>query len=82
MEFEITVADIVVPLACPYLEIELAICPGVHCATSPSLDRIDTARGYVPGNVEVISYAANRAKGALTIEELVVFAQNVLRKHV
>ncbi len=46
--------------------------PGVansHDA-SPSLDRLEPTRGYVKGNVAVISYRANRIKTDATAEEL------------
>lgn len=37
---------------------------------SPTLDRVNPAWGYVPGNIAVISYAANRAKGAMSANDL------------
>jgi hypothetical protein len=37
---------------------------------SPSIDRIDPARGYVKGNVWVISYRANTIKNDASHEEL------------
>jgi len=37
---------------------------------SPSLDRIDPSKGYVKGNVWVISYRANAIKNDATHEEL------------
>jgi hypothetical protein len=39
-------------------------------AGSPSLDRIDPAKGYVKGNVWIISHRANRIKSDATHEEL------------
>jgi hypothetical protein len=41
----------------------------------PSLDRVDNAKGYVPGNVEVISWLANHLKGAATGSQLRALAQ-------
>ena len=37
--------------------------------SSPSLDRIDNTKGYVPGNLQVISYRANQLKSDGTLEE-------------
>ena len=37
---------------------------------SPSLDRIDPERGYVKGNVWIISYRSNMIKSNATHEEL------------
>jgi len=37
---------------------------------APTVDRIDNRLGYVKGNIEVISYKANRIKGHLTVSEI------------
>lgn len=38
--------------------------------TSPSIDRIDSSKGYTIDNVQIISWKANRIKSYATIEEL------------
>jgi hypothetical protein len=43
---------------------------GKSTASSPSLDRIDSSKGYVKGNVRVISHRANLLKNNATVEEL------------
>lgn len=70
--FEITLADIVVPSHCPVLGIALARRLGRKGGgdASPSLDRIKPERGYVVGNIIVVSGRANRIKSNATIEEL------------
>lgn len=45
---------------------------------SPCLDRIDPAKGYVPGNIQVISHKANVMKNDASPDELLQFAQWVL----
>jgi hypothetical protein len=40
-----------------------------------SLDRIDNTKGYVPGNVVVVSYRANRIKSDATAQELLRIAR-------
>lgn len=80
-EFTITVDDVVVPEFCPLLGIRLAPGELVAGPCSPSLDRIDSSKGYVPGNVWVLSHKANRMKNNATVAELVTFAEAVLRLH-
>lgn len=71
--FSITAADIPLPEKCPVLGLKLT--PGTKATkydfgTLPSVDRIIPALGYVPGNVVVISYRANRLKCDATASEL------------
>ena len=67
-EFTITYKDIVIPDRCPVLGTPL-IEHGL-VVNSPSIDRIDNTRGYVPGNVCVISFRANWVKNNATLEEI------------
>ena len=70
--FSITLADIPsVPNYCPVLGIELRKSEdGSPCDASPSLDRIIPARGYVPGNLRIISNRANKLRNNSNAEEL------------
>lgn len=77
--FTITRDDIVVPSHCPILGIPLAISTDMRSDNSPSLDRIDNTRGYVPGNVHVISWRANKLKNDGTARELELIAQYLRR---
>lgn len=70
IEFSITALDIPAPSHCPVLGIALMAGSKNHVDASPSVDRIDPTRGYVPGNVIVISYRANRLKSDATVDEL------------
>lgn len=70
LEHTISVDDIVVPDTCPILLVPLSAYRGGFDRSSYSLDRIDSSRGYVPGNVQVISWRANVIKSSLTIEEV------------
>lgn len=71
LEFNLMLEDIIVPEKCPVLGIPLFINENKISQpdNSPSLDRIDNSKGYVKGNILVVSYRANRIKGDATIEE-------------
>ena len=48
---------------CPILGIEIKWDnSGTHCHGSPSLDRINNKKGYIQGNVQIISHRANSLK--------------------
>lgn len=69
MECTITIDDIVIPERCPVFGTEWEMSKDKH-DYNPSLDRIDSSKGYIPGNVLVVSWKANRIKRAATIEDL------------
>jgi len=71
----ITESDLTQPEYCPVLGIKL----DYQATTSfqentASVDRIDNTKGYVSGNVHVISMKANRLKSNATVEELLKVA--------
>lgn len=51
-----------IPETCPICGIRLQRAEGRAISASPTLDRVDNARGYELGNVEVICYDCNRIK--------------------
>lgn len=55
---------------CPILGTPLVKNTGQWSGNSYSLDRRDSSRGYVPGNVEVISWKANSLKSDLSLEQV------------
>ena len=61
-EFTITIEDIVIPEFCPVLSIPLNRESNGKSDNSPSLDRIDNTKGYIKGNICVISWRANNIK--------------------
>ena len=78
--FRLKRKDIFIPHICPVLGIQLERAVGKlgPSVNSPSLDRIDPVLGYVPGNVQVISYKANIMKSDATKDDLILFAKWVL----
>lgn len=81
VEFNITAEDILpIPELCPVLGIELKMGNkggGLPC--SPSIDRIDNSKGYIKGNVRVISNRANKLKNNATIEEMELILEDLKR---
>lgn len=69
LPFDITFKDILIPEICPVLGIELIAGGGAGSDNTPSLDRIIPEKGYVKGNVRIISMRANRIKDNGTAEE-------------
>lgn len=82
-EFNIGVADIIIPSRCPILDIEIIRNKNTSTkVNSPSLDRIDNTKGYIKGNIMVISNKANTMKNNATPEELIKFANWILKTYV
>ena len=69
IEFTLTCSDLndlSFPITCPILGIPLKWHRGKPEEDSYSFDRIDSSKGYIPGNIQIISFKANRAKNNLT----------------
>ena len=69
MAFDIEWTDILIPDVCPFLDIPISVGQGKQTANSPALDRKDSSRGYVKGNIQVISNRANTMKHDATFNE-------------
>lgn len=82
-EFTITPEDIKIPTHCPVLGTELkevqgrGLIPSMSNYTGPSLDRVDNSKGYIPGNIRVISARANCIKGNTSPAEILGLARYV-----
>lgn len=82
IEFDLDEAFVaaITPLFCPVFDTPLTLAAGVAGPNSPSLDRKDPSKGYVRGNVQVISNKANMMKQNATEDELKQFAKWVLSR--
>ncbi len=68
--FNIEIKDIIVPEYCPVFPSIKLEYNGNLKYNSPTLDRINTKLGYVKGNIQVISWKANRLKSDATLKEM------------
>jgi len=77
--FNIDVSDLSIPLICPVLSIPIYWVEGggTNQYNSPSVDRIIPEKGYVKGNVRVISNRANLLKSNATVEELTLVLEDL-----
>lgn len=75
LPFDLTVNDITMPEFCPAIGVRLVKGVGIRTDSSPSIDKIVPALGYVRGNVVVVSWKANRIKNDATIAELIRVAK-------
>lgn len=70
IEHTIKPADIELVHVCPIRNVPLERATGKFSQNSYTLDRIDNTKGYIPGNVRVISWLANNLKNNFTIEDV------------
>jgi len=77
-DFNLLYEDIIIPKMCPLLNIPIKIhSTREHHSDAPSLDRIDSKKGYIKENVWVISHRANQIKNDATIDELEKITYNL-----
>lgn len=76
-EFEILPEDIIIPATCPILGMVLVCYSGRSGGQpdSPSLDRVDSTKGYTKDNIMVVSHLANMMKSFASPEQLIKFAE-------
>ncbi len=77
--FNITIDDIIIPERCPLLNVEFISGTKGNYQYTYSLDRIDNEKGYIKGNIQVITNKANSMKNCATLDELKVFCKNMLK---
>ena len=76
LDFDITQDDISLPTHCPILKIPIIVIRGQGRRNEgPSLDRIDSTKGYLKDNVWIVSDLANKMKSNATTEQLKLFGE-------
>jgi len=68
-EFTVEFGELEFPTHCPILGLELDYFTENKSENTVSFDRIDSNKGYVSGNVVIISWRANRIKNNGTADE-------------
>ena len=66
---DISIEDVKIPEKCPVLGILLVFSLNKRTNNTPSIDRIDSSKGYIKGNVIVVSWRANMLKNNGTWQE-------------
>lgn len=74
-DFDLVEADIVVPVVCPILGIPLVQEVGERTDNYPTVDRIDSSKGYTKDNIMVISWRANCLKRDASLHEMILLGQ-------
>lgn len=74
VEFSLQEEDIIIPDVCPVFKVPML--PRTRYA--PSIDRIDSSKGYTKDNIQIISRKANVMKNDATYEELKLFAEWII----
>lgn len=77
VEFDLDVSDIQIPDVCPALKTPFEF----RTPYATSIDRIDPKKGYIKGNVQVLSRKANLMKQDASAEELKKFAEWINQSH-
>jgi len=84
LEFNLDKEDIKIPTHCPVLGIPRSTHQGTSGGrdNSPALDRVDNGKGYIKGNILVISHLANMMKSSANKEQLLKFSEWVQKTYV
>jgi hypothetical protein len=81
-DFNLTIEDINIPERCPYLDVLIETDLSKNNSDNYySIDRIDSTKGYVKGNVQIISRLANTMKNKATKKQLILFSKNILKMY-
>lgn len=70
LDFSIEISDIVIPDVCPVLGLPIVVTNIKTQANSPSIDRINSGKGYTKDNIRIISWRANKIKSDAKIHEI------------
>jgi len=78
LPFNITKEDVEFTENCPLLNIPLNWNGGPRDKNTPSLDKIIPEKGYIKGNIRIVSNLANMMKSYANFQELETFSKNIM----
>lgn len=76
LEFNLEYTDLELPKYCPILKVELQYGYNSNNLFNASVDRIDNSKGYIKGNIIIISRLANLMKNQANFKQLQLFINN------
>ena len=79
LDFNLELSDIIIPEKCPLLNVPFEVGTQGDYEMTYSLDRIDSSKGYIKGNVWVLTKKANSMKNSASRQELLTFANNIIK---
>jgi len=80
LDFDLSKIDLHVitqPLSCPLRNTPIDYHSVERTDDTPSIDRIDSTKGYPRDNIWIISWKANRCKNNATVDEMVNMANGL-----
>jgi hypothetical protein len=69
---------------CPYSKFDLKLPIGtkkIHHSFRASLDRIDSSKGYIKGNIQFVSTLINFMKSSISHDEVIDFLNKLTKNH-
>lgn len=79
--FDLKYSDLELPIYCPLLNIKLDYDSKFNGNSfdRATVDRIDNNKGYIKGNVIILSKLANAMKNEASFDQLEIFSNNILK---
>lgn len=81
LPFDLDLSDLEGTTYCPVFGFELKRNSGKSMDNSISVDRKDSTKGYTKDNIQILSQLANTMKSSASREELLLFAEWVLKTY-
>ncbi len=77
LDFNLTYEDLLLPEYCPILGVKLTYGSNMNSEHGATVDRIDTNKGYIKGNIIIMSRKANAMKSNCNLDNLLIFCKNI-----